>query len=159
MTDFFLKIEESGLAQWVRESDSLFAYAGILLAHTIGMGVVVGINATIDLRILGLAPKLRLRSLEKFFPVFWIGFWINAITGAILLAIHATKLMVNPDFYIKLAFIALALINLRLLRKHVFADPLIDQAPLSMKAKVLGITSMLFWLGAIACGRLLAYLG
>lgn len=157
LTDFLLTIEENGFSQWVRESDSLFAYAGILLAHTIGMGFVVGINATIDLRILGFAPALRLRSMEKFFPVLWIGFWLNAITGTILLAIHATKLMANPDFYIKLAFIALALINLRMLRKEVFSDSLVDKAPPSMKAKVLGITSLVFWIGAITSGRLLAY--
>src|SRR5262245_36652454 len=139
MMDLLLRIEESGFSQWVRESDSLFAYAGILLAHTIGMGFVVGINATIDLRILGVAPALRLRSMEKFLPVLWIGFWINAVTGTILLAIHATKLSKNPDFYIKLAFIALALINLRMLRKQVLNDPLIDKVPPSMKAKVLSI--------------------
>jgi len=159
MTNILLQIEESGFAQWVRESDSLFAYAGILLVHTVGMGFVVGINATIDLRILGFAPAVRLRSLQKFFPVLWVGFWMNAITGTILLGIHATKLTHNPDFYIKLAFIALALINLRMLRKQVFADEIIDKAPPSMKAKMLGITSLLFWTGAVTCGRLLAYVG
>ena len=53
MTEFLLHIEQSGFSQWVRESDSLFAYSGVLLMHTIGMGFVVGINACIDLRILG----------------------------------------------------------------------------------------------------------
>jgi hypothetical protein len=64
MMDFLLKIEQSGFSQWVRGSDSLFAFAGILLLHTIGMGFVVGVNATIDLRILGFAPALRLGAME-----------------------------------------------------------------------------------------------
>ena len=98
--DFLVRIEESGFCQWVREADSLFAFPGILLLHTIGMGLVVGINATFDLRILGFAPAVRLRAIEKFFPVMWIGFWTNAITGTILLAVNVTKLTRNPDFYV-----------------------------------------------------------
>jgi hypothetical protein len=161
--DFLLRIEESGFSQWVKGADSLFAFPGILLLHTIGMGLVVGINATFDLRILGFAPAVRLRAFQKFFPVMWIGFWINAITGTILLAVNATKLTHNPDFYIKLAFIALAVINVQMLKKQVFNAPLLDgtaaEVELSTRTKVLAMTSMFFWLGAITSGRLLAYVG
>ena len=156
--DFLTKIEELGFCQWVREADSLFAFPGILLMHTIGMGLVVGINAVFDFRVLGFAPGVRLQSLRRFFPTMWIGFWINAITGTILLAVNATKMLANPDFYVKLAFIALAVINVFLLQKEVFRREESEIAP-SMKAKVLAVTSLLFWLGAIVSGRLLAYVG
>ena len=109
MMDLLLKIQESGFSQWVRESDSLFAFAGVLLLHTIGMGFVVGINACINVRILGFAPAVRLSALEKFLPVLWIGFWVNAATGVILVAVDATQKFVNPVFYVKMIFIALAL--------------------------------------------------
>jgi hypothetical protein len=154
--DFLLKIEESGFSQWVREADSLFAFPGILLLHTIGMGLVVGINATFDLRVLGFAPSVKLRAIGRFFPVMWLGFWINAVTGAILLGAFATKMTHNPDFYVKLAFIALAVINVKVLKRQVFLP---DEAGISTKARVLAVTSLLFWLGAITCGRLLAYVG
>ena len=160
--DLISAIEESGFCQWVREADSLFAFPGILLLHTIGMGLVVGINAMFDLRILGFAPSVRLQAFSRFFPVMWIGFWINALTGTILLAVNATKLTANPDFYVKLAFIALAVINVLMLKKEVLArskDGMTNEIPLSMKAKVLALTSMFFWLGAITSGRLLAYVG
>ena len=157
--DFLLKIEESGICQWVREADSLFAFPGILLLHTLGMGLVVGINAMVDFRILGFAPAVRIQSLQRFFPIMWVGFWINAITGTILLAVNATKLTANPDFYVKLVFIALAVINVRMLKKHVLSRDFDDKGPLPMNAKVLAITSLLFWLGAIISGRLLAYVG
>ncbi len=159
MMDLLLKIQESGFSQWVRESDSLFAFAGVLLLHTIGMGFVVGINACINVRILGFAPAVRLSALEKFLPVLWIGFWINAVTGVILVAVDATQKFVNPVFYVKLVFIALAIVNLRMVKNHVFRDPLIDKVPPSMKAKILALTSIVFWLGAITSGRLLAYIG
>src|SRR6185369_1452272 len=144
--DFLLRIQESGFCQWVREADSLFAFPGILLLHTIGMGLVVGINTTFDLRILGFAPAVRLRAFEKFFPIMWVGFWINAITGTILLAVNLTKLTHNPDFYVKLAFIALAVINVQLLKPEVFRA---EETPPSTRAKILAVTSLIFWLGAI----------
>jgi len=131
----------------------------ILLLHTIGMGVVVGINAGIDLRILGVAPSLPLAPMERFFPLLWVAFWINAITGTILLVADATTKLTNPDFYVKMVFIALAVVNLQMLRSRVFRDPLIDKKPFTSNAKVLAITSMIFWLGAITSGRLLAYVG
>ena len=159
MMDVLLKIQQSGFSQWVRESESLFAFAGILLVHTIGMGFVVGVNATMDLRILGFAPAVRLSALDKFFPVLWFGFWLNAITGTILLAADAVNKMSNPDFWVKMVFIALAVVDLRMLKKQVFDDPLVDKVPPSAKAKMLAITSLIFWLGAIVSGRLLAYVG
>jgi len=159
VTDFLIKIEQMGFCQWIRESDSVFAYSGVLLLHTIGMGFVVGINACIDLRILGFAPALRLSALEKFSSVLWLGFWVNTVTGVILLAIHATSKLANPDFYIKMVFIALAIVNLQMIKKQVFRDPLVDKAPLSAKVKLLAVTSLFFWLGAIISGRLLAYVG
>jgi hypothetical protein len=102
---------------------------------------------------------LPLAPLERFLPLFWIGFWVNALTGTILLAADATTKTINPDFWAKMVFIALAVINLRLLRTRVLRDPLIDQKPPSTYAKILAVTSLIFWLGAITSGRLLAYVG
>lgn len=157
--DFLLRLEQTGFCTWVRESTSLFAFPGILLLHTIGMALVVGISAGIDLRILGIAPAVPMAPLEKFFPIFWIGFWINAVTGTILLAADATTKMANPDFYVKMVFVALAVINLQMLRKRIFRDPLVDKRPMTVNDKILAITSLFFWLGAITAGRLLAYVG
>ena len=156
---FLLDIQQSGFCQWVRESESLFAFAGILLAHTIGMGFVVGVNAMMDLRILGFAPAVRLSALDKFFPVLWLGFWVNAITGAVLLTADAVNKLSNPDFYVKMVFIALAVVNVFMLKREAFRDPQIDKRPPSAKAKLLAVTSLIFWLGAITSGRLLAYVG
>ena len=157
--EFLRAIEQSSFSQWVTGSSSVLAFPTILLLHTIGMGVVVGINAGIDLRILGLAPALPLAPMERFFPLLWVGFWVNAFTGVILLAADATTKMTNPDFYVKMGFIALAIINLRIIRNRVFRDPFIDKKPITSDIKVLAVTSMIFWLGAITAGRLMAYVG
>jgi len=152
-------IENTGFSTWVRESPSIFAFPTVLLLHTIGMGLCVGINAGIDLRILGFAPGIRLAPMERFLPVLWLGFWINAITGTILLMQDASSKLRNADFYLKMVFIFLALTILRLLQKRVFRDPMIDKAPLTTNAKVLAVLSLFFWVGAITAGRLLAYVG
>ena len=159
MWELLNSIEHSGFPTWVRESPSVFAFPTVLLLHTIGMGVVVGVVGGIDLRILGLAPALPLAPLERYFPVAWAGFWVNAVTGTILVLQDATTVMSNPDFYVKMTFIALALTNVVVLRKRVFRDPLIDKMPQSTNSKILAVTSILFWLGAITCGRLMAYVG
>ena len=159
MMDILKAIENAGFSRWVVESSSVFAFPSILLLHTIGMGIVVGICAGIDLRILGYAPAVPLAPLERFIPLFWVGFWVNTVTGIIMLAADATTKAINPDFYVKMAFVFLAVINLQILRKRVFRDPLIDKAPFSTNAKMLAILNLIFWLGAITAGRLLAYVG
>ena len=159
MWDLLVQMENTALSAWIRESTSLFAFPGILLLHTIGMALVVGINAGIDLRILGIAPGIPLAPMEKFFPVLWLGFWINAATGTLLLMANASTKLANPDFYVKMVFIALAVINLRIQRKRIFRDPHVDKRPLTMHDKVLALTSLIFWFGAVTAGRLLAYVG
>jgi hypothetical protein len=143
----------------VRESTSVLSFPSILLLHTIGMALVVGIAAAIDFRILGFAPALPLAPMERFLPVLWVGFWVNAVTGAVLFAVDAPAKATNPDFWVKMVFIALAVINLRLIQKRVLRDPNLDMGPLSRQAKVLAGTSLFFWMGAIVAGRLLAYVG
>ena len=159
MMNFLHTLENTSFSQWVTGSSSVFAFPSILLLHTIGMGVVVGISAGINLRILGLAPGLKLAPMEKFFPLLWIGFWVNAITGTILLVADAATKMTNWDFYLKMAFIALAVVLLQRTRKRVFRDPMIDQKPFTSNAKMLAVLSLICWLGAITAGRLLAYVG
>jgi hypothetical protein len=123
------------------------------------MALVVGIAASIDLRILGFAPALPLSPMKKYLPVLWAGFFVNAVTGTMLLLADASTKMTNPDFGIKMGFIVLAVINFRLIEKKVFGDPLIEQGHLPPNAKLLAATSLMFWLGAITAGRLLAYVG
>jgi hypothetical protein len=45
------------------------------------------------------------------------------------------------------------------MQKKVFADPALDEAPVSSTAKKLAWASLICWFGAITAGRLLAYVG
>jgi hypothetical protein len=152
-------IENAGLSQWVKQSGSLWAFPGILLMHTYGMAVLVGVIAGIDLRILGLMPALPLAPMKKFLPLVWAAFWLNAITGTILLAADATTKLTNLDFGIKMVFIVLAVVAQRMIQNRVLGDPEVDRRPLTPNAKMLAVMSLVCWLGAITAGRLLAYVG
>src|SRR5438874_1653917 len=56
--DFLIAVENTALATWIRESPSLLAYAFVLFLHAVGLALVAGFNAAVDLRILGVAPDV-----------------------------------------------------------------------------------------------------
>jgi len=159
MMDFLLLIENSGFSTWVRESSSIFGYPFILFLHTVGLGMLAGLSASVDLRILGFAPHMPLSPMERFFPFMWAGFWINAVSGLILLAAEATTKAVSGVFWLKLGLIALAVVDQKLIRKQVFGDPLLDKRPVNTASRALALISLVLWLGAITAGRLMAYIG
>jgi hypothetical protein len=157
MHSFFVWLEATFLSTWIRESTSVFAFPSILSLHTIGMGFAAGISAALDLRILGFAPAVPLLELKRFLPVMWIGFWVNAVSGVLLLIAYPTKAFTNPVFYLKLTFIALALLGVRSMARSVFEDEAIDLNPATRTARWLAASSLICWAGAITAGRLLAY--
>ena len=157
MTAFFIWLETTALSIWVRESPSIFAFPGILSLHTVGMGIVAGMNAAIDLRILGFAPRVPLTETRRLFPVLWFGFWLNAVSGVVLLVGYPTKALTNPVFYGKLGCVALGLVAQTLIRRRLLRDGVSDTAPVPASWKLLALASLLFWAAAITTGRLLAY--
>jgi hypothetical protein len=152
-------IEHSAFSTWIRESGSLWSYASVLFLHTVGLSLVVGLNLTIDLRLVGVARRLPASPLRGLYPIMWAGFWINAVSGVILLAQDATTKLANPVFYVKMAAVAAAMIVLVRMRRVVFDNPRLDAEPIAPAARALAWVSMLCWAGAITAGRLMAYLG
>ena len=157
--DFLRLLEQTSFATWVREGGSLWGYPTILFMHTMGMATVVGLCAAIDLRLLGVSADVTLSSMARLFPIIWIAFAVNATSGAMLLLADATTKLINPVFYVKMVFIALALVNLWIARKNIFNDPQADFKPLPDSAKMLAISSLVFWAAATTAGRLMAYIG
>lgn len=157
MLNFLLWLEATALSTWLREALTPLAFPTVLTLHTVGMGFLAGTNAAINLRILGVAASMPLRPMERFFPVMWIAFAVNAVSGVLLLIAYPTKALTNPLFYVKLTVIGLAVANLRLLKKHVFRDLDLDEKPVSRKGKLIAGLSLLLWAGVIAAGRFLAY--
>jgi hypothetical protein len=158
---FLAWLESTALSQWVVGSTSLLAFPGILSLHAIGMGFAVGISAVLDLRILGVARGIPLVELRRFLPVLWLGFWLNAFSGVLLLIGYPTKALTNPVFYLKLLLIGAAMVLLVRMSRSVFDASTRQSAdtysPASPGLRRMAIASLLCWTGAITAGRLLAY--
>ena len=155
---FLSWIENSAFSTWMRESQSLWAYPGILFLHTVGLAIVAGVSAMIDLRLIGFARGIPVAPLERFFPVMWTGFWLNAASGTLLLAQDATTKFTSPLFGVKMMLIALAVADMVLIRRVVFREANLEQS-VSPLGKVLVIASLILWFGATTAGRYMAYLG
>ena len=157
--DLLVTLEQSSFSVWVSESGSLLSFPTILLLHTYGMAVLVGIVAAIDLRILGFAPAFPFGTLERFLPILWVAFAINAVTGTALLVADATTKLTNPAFQMKLVFIGLAVVAQRMIETRLLRRPGNAVASFPTSARLLAVASLVCWLGAITAGRLLAYVG
>ena len=109
MDPLFTWIETTALSIWLRESPSLWAFPFVLILHTVGLAFLVGSNVALDVRVLGVAGGVPLRTLERYSVVMWSGFWVNAVSGVLLLIAYPTKALTNPLFYVKLALIVIGL--------------------------------------------------
>ena len=153
---FLVWLESSALSEWVVGSESMLAFPGILALHAIGMAFAAGLAAVLDLRILGVAPGVPLAAFRRFLPILWGGFWLNAVSGVLLLVGYPTKALTNPVFYLKLFLIAVAMgLLVRMVRLIEGSD--VTAAPVARSLRRLAIASLVCWGGAITAGRLLAY--
>ena len=117
---------------------------------------MVGASAIVDLRILGIASALPLKPLKRLFTIMWVGLAINVTSGLFLLTAYPTKALTNPDFYIKLTFIGLAVFTMRKMSIQVFGDAGMDEIAMIAKGKTMAAWSLVFWIGAVSAGRLLS---
>jgi hypothetical protein len=154
---FLRTIEGTSFSTWMRETESPFGFYFILFIHTVGLALLVGANAVIDLRLLGIAREIPLAPLKRFFGVMWLGFWTNVTSGVLLLIAYPTKSLTNPDFYIKLTCIGFAVWIMSRMKRRVFDDPRLDEAAMMATGATLAKWSLCLWVGAITAGRLLAY--
>lgn len=155
MDPFFIWIETTPFSTWLRESPSLWVFPFILILHTVGLAFFVGSNVAWDLRILGFSLGIPIDALRRYFIVMWAGFWVNAVSGVLLLIAYPTKALTNPLFYIKLGLIALGIVlALRIRREVLPIEPSGNVPPI---ARTFAIASLVCWVAVIFAGRLLAY--
>jgi hypothetical protein len=161
MDPFLALIEHSALSEWIRGSESIFAFPTIITMHVIGMGFLAGGSAAIDLRILGFAPSIPLKAMRRFLPLLWLAFALNAASGTLLLIAYPTKAFTNPVFYVKLVLIAVAVGLVYRIGRTVLGAPeppgQRGSAPEARDAKRLALASLAAWVALITAGRLLAY--
>jgi hypothetical protein len=145
------------VGSWVAET--LWAYPFLETLHTLGMALLIGSLGLINLRILGYKPNLPILGTLDLLPLAWLGFIVNAISGTLLFTSDAVLFYSSYTFRIKMFLILLAGINAFVLSRKVFRDVRLtgsDVVP-SQGIRWIARSSLLFWVGAIIAGRLIAY--
>ena len=158
MDQFLESIQQSGFARFIGESGSHLGYPLVLFLHTLGLGIVAGVNAGVALRLLGFGRNVAIEPLDRLFPLMWFGFILSALSGLALLATDPVTKLHQTVFYVKLLFVFLGVANMQMMRTRIFRNPSASSGALPSNARMLAVTSLFFWIGATTAGRLIAYL-
>ena len=152
-------VEASGVARFMREA--LYAYPAAEVVHIVGLGLLFGSIAIVDLRLIGLGRQVPLAALVRFaIPWSLGGFVLAALSGSLMFTAHVEEFLEQPVFLAKMTLIVLAGINALALHRGALRGAAAfdaSAAPPSRVRAAAGV-SLALWLAVIGCGRFLAYL-
>ena len=155
MEALFAALEGTALAQSLRSSRWL--YAGVNAAHIFAIALLIGSVVPLNLRLLGVWRGISREAVVRVLaPVAASGLILALLTGPLLFAVRAREYSGVEFLQLKLLFIAVGVLStLALCWTHGF---LLKDAP---RARLAGhaILSTVCWLGALVCGRLIAFAG
>lgn len=152
-------IEATGLATRIRES--VFLFPMIESTHVIGLALVFGTIAIIDLRLLGFASTHRSfqRMASDILKWTWGAFALTVLTGSLMFTTNATVYYHN--FYFRTKMVLLALTGINMLFFELTAGRTIhkwDTAPSAPRSgKAVAALSLTLWIGVICVGRLIGF--
>ena len=153
MEAFLAALEGSEVARGLRFSR--WAYAWVNAGHVLGIALLVGAILPLDLRLLGAwrgVPRAAL--VRVLVPVAAAGLALAAVTGGLLFATRATEYADVGFLQMKLSLVAIgALAALWLHRAHGFLLEGAGRGRLAGHA----LLSAFCWLGALICGRMIAF--
>ena len=101
-------LNDTQLATAIRESDVVFPV--IETVHVLGIALLAGTVAIVDLRLLGLILKKERVSqvAGQILPLTWVGFAAMFGSGALLFLAEAAKSYYNPAFRFKMLLLIVA---------------------------------------------------
>lgn len=138
---------------------SQWVWASIESTHFIGLSLLIGMVGLFDLRLLGVAKAIPVAALHRLIPVGIAGYVINVISGSLFLFAYPDQYLYNRAFQFKMAFMALAGMNIIFFYSSAFREartigPGMD-AP--TRLKLIGGASFALWIAVLTCGRLLTF--
>lgn len=156
----FLTAALTALADWdVAQTltQGRWSYAAVSALHVLGIALLVGGILPLDLRLLGLWRSVETRPLAAVLtPMAVAGLLLAVTTGVLLFSVRPLDYAVVPVLWAKLALIAAGTLGALVFRWRVGRDP--GRAGRGVR-RLAALTSMAAWLGALACGRLIAFTG
>ena len=138
-----------------------WAFTTVEVVHVFAIAMVIGTIAIVDLRLLGFASTKRpvAELSRKVLPFTWAAFAIAVVAGSLLFISRAPEYFVNAMFWIKMALIVIAGINMMIFEfitvRGVKEWNLSPTPPLA--ARLAGGISIASWVLVVVFGRLIAF--
>ncbi len=136
---------------------SRWFYAGVNAAHILAIALLIGSIIPLNLRLFGVWRTISRETVVRVLaPVAASGLVLALITGPLLFSVRAREYSDVGFLQLKLVFITIGVLSaLALCRAHGF---LLRDAP---RGRLAGhaVLSTVCWLGALVCGRLIAFAG
>jgi predicted ABC-type exoprotein transport system permease subunit len=152
-------LESSPFAAWVRES--VWGWPFWLSVHVIGTAVVIGFVIIVNLRLLGLFETIPYVSLKRLFPVIWVAFAVQVVSGFVLWTTKPTRYVADGAFVLKILFVVIGFALLayfyRVLEREAAAWDVNGRVS-SSGVKFIAPT-LLAWCAVLVAARLTTYLG
>jgi len=159
ISEVLQSIENTDIASSIR--NSLFLFPMLESIHVIGLAIVFGTIAIIDLRLLGLASTHRpFRTMAAdILKWTWIAFAITFVTGGLMFTTNAAVYFHNPVFQAKMAFLLLSGINMGIfeLTSGRSAREWEKSTSPPAAAKTAAVISLTLWISIIFLGRWIGF--
>jgi len=134
-------------------------HAAVATVHLVGVALLVGSVAVLDLRLLGLSRTLPVRRLAAHvLPWTAASFLLIVPSGLLMFLARAGELVARPLFALKMMLILAGGTNAALFHAGTFRGVAAwdTQAVPPAAARAAAVLSLALWLSVLACGRLLA---
>jgi len=158
----FRFVEWLGNTSWsIALHESRYVFLLVLMIHVLTLSVFVGTAFMIDLRLLGktMTAVPVSQVITRLMPWTEAGFLVMLVTGALLFYAAPVARYENIFFRVKMAALALAVMNVWLFRRNVYRrvgewdhDPVPPR-----RVRVVGALSLLLLALIITAGRMMAY--
>ena len=153
MEAFFAALEATGPAQYLRASR--WGYAAVSGAHILAIALLIGAILPLNLRLLGLWPSVpRANLLRVLVPVAATGLVLAVLTGPLLFSVRAQEYAAVGYLRAKVILVLLGLLSA--LTIHRAYGLTLEEAS-ERRLRFHALFSLGCWLGALACGRLIAF--
>lgn len=131
---------------------SRWGYAILSTLHVLGIALLIGAITTLDLRLIGLWPRLAVAALaQSAVPVAATGLALAITAGLLLFLAAPADYLQMRLFLLKLALIGTGIGH----ALWVHATGRLDCPPATLRR--IGLISLFIWLAVLICGRMLAF--
>lgn len=152
-------LRSTSLSQVMSQSPVLWPICEML--HFIGLALLIGGAGLIDFRLMGFLKSVPVSAIMQVRKWAVLGIVINVITGTLFFIGAPGQYIGNSSWYFKLAFLAVATINIVIFETRQGTRMLTLAAGQATPAsfKIAGVVSMGSWLMVLYFGRMLPFIG